>query len=161
MTAMVDVAFLLLTFFVLSATIQSYSSMSISYPPNCPPGEDCTVDIDEQRILSIVLDSADVIKYFVGNGPEVLETDFSENGLRKVLNAHLRKEFPLCGKEVSSDCWDPIFTLKASPQASYKNLVDALDELSIVGAPKYAIVDYTPADRLLIEQSALAVNNQR
>lgn len=159
MTAMVDVAFLLLTFFVLSATIQSYSSMSISYPPKCPLGEDCTVDIDENRILSIVLDSADVIKYFVGNGPEVLETDFSEQGLRSILNTHLRKASPLCDKEVNDACWDPIFTVKASPHARYKNLVDALDELAIVGARRYAIVEYTLADRLLIEESALALGN--
>lgn len=157
MTAMVDVAFLLLAFFVLSATINHAKRMDVVFPPNCPEGEDCTVDIPEERILSIVLDSADVIKYFVGNGPEVLETDFSKDGIRAVLQSHLRKDLPLCGETVNQNCWDPIISVKASPHARYKNLVDILDELAIVEAPKYAIVDYSPQDKLLIEEAALAI----
>ncbi|MEL6253097.1 MAG: biopolymer transporter ExbD [Bacteroidota bacterium] len=159
MTAMVDVAFLLLAFFVLSATINHAKMMELVYTPNCPEEEDCTVDISEEKILSIVLDSADVIKYFVGNGPEVLETDFSKEGIRTVLNEHLRKETPLCGEKVHPNCWDPIFSVKASPHAYYKNLVDIMDELAIVGAKRYAIVDYSPQDRILIEESALAERN--
>lgn len=153
MTAMVDVAFLLLAFFVLSATINHAKYMDISYPPPCPDGQDCTVEMNENRILTLVLDSANVVTYY--SGEEIEKTDFSEDGIRPVLQAHLRKFSPVCTDEVNKDCWDPIFVVKASPDSHYKNLVDILDELAIVGAPKYTIADFTLEDRRIMEKKML------
>lgn len=154
MTAMVDVAFLLLTFFVLTATMSSSAVMELTMPPKVEEEqeEDLYKKILEDKIMTLVLDENDVVKYYVGiTEPEVLETNFSDDGLRKVLLSHIHYAKPLC-KEVNNapGCWDPIFVIKPKKQSRYKNLVDLLDELAITQAPKYAIDKFTDADSLLI-----------
>ncbi|MEZ4772813.1 MAG: biopolymer transporter ExbD [Bacteroidia bacterium] len=156
MTAMVDVAFLLLTFFVLTATMASSSVMELTMPPKVPEDQidDLHVDILEDKIMTIVLDENDIVKYYIGiTEPEILETNFSDDGLRKVLLSHIYYGktigAPLC-KDVNGakGCWDPIFVIKPRKQSRYKNLVDLLDELAITQAPKYAIDKFTPDDSL-------------
>lgn len=157
MTAMVDVAFLLLTFFVLTATMASSSVMELTMPPKVDDPEDLEdlyKKIVEDKIMTLVLDENDIVKYYVGiTEPEILETNFSDEGLRKVLLSHIYYGktigAPLC-KEVNNapGCWDPIFVIKPRKQSRYKNLVDLLDELAITQAPKYAIDKFTPDDSL-------------
>ena len=158
MTAMVDVAFLLLTFFVLTATMSSNSVMDLSMPPKADDDieeEDRRKKIIEDKIMTLVLDDNDKVTYYVGiTEPEIEETNFSNDGLRKVILSHMHQGgggAPLC-VEVNNapGCWDPIFVIKARPESRYKNLVDLLDELAITKAPKYAIDEFTPQDSLFI-----------
>ncbi|MEZ4826903.1 MAG: biopolymer transporter ExbD [Bacteroidia bacterium] len=158
MTAMVDVAFLLLTFFVLTATMSSSSVMELTMPPKVDEQdeEDLYKKILEDKIMTLVLDENDIVKYYIGiTEPEILETNFSDEGLRKVLLSHIYygKTIgqPLC-KDVNNapGCWDPIFVIKPRKQSRYKNLVDLLDELAITQAPKYAIDKFTAQDSLLL-----------
>ncbi|GAB4415698.1 MAG: hypothetical protein OHK0039_24480 [Bacteroidia bacterium] len=51
---------------------------------------------------------------------------------------------------VPEACWDPIFVPKPKAASSYRNLVDALDELALNGAHKYAIDAFTSEDSLLM-----------
>lgn len=153
MTAMVDVAFLLLTFFVLTAMIDHSTMIELVVPPKAE--EDIHQKIREDKIMTIVLEKDDKIYYYVGiTQPEVLETNFSSDGLRKVLLTHLNAHSPRCesGKtaQVEKGCWDPIFIIKPTNQSRYKVLVDLLDELAITNASKYAIDEFTVEDSLLI-----------
>ena len=45
----------------------------------------------------------------------------------------------------------PIVLIKATDEASYKNLIDVLDEMHICNISKYAIVDITDGDKFLME----------
>ena len=67
---------------------------------------------------------------------------------------YIFKEMESClcpkGSKQTSTCWDPLFVVKAKDQATYKNLVDVLDEFAICGARKYAIDRYTVQDSLLL-----------
>ena len=156
MTAMVDVAFLLLTFFVLTATLNKARVMEIIKPPQCPPGtENCTVDIAEEKILTLVLDKDDKIQYYHGLKVEAVEeTDYSSNGLRKVLSSHLNRYPDLCkGKTDRKNCWDPIFVIKPKNVARYKNLVDVLDEIAILDIQKYVIDKYEKSDSLILSKA--------
>jgi len=173
MTAMVDVAFLLLTFFVLTATMSNSSVMELTMPPKVDDPkdeEDTRKKILEDKIMTIILDDDDKIKYFVGiTEPEVVTTGFQDTGIRKAIQDHIYAKkmqlgLPLC-KEVNNvglnegKCWDPIFVIKPKNVSRYKNLVDVLDELAILQAPKFAIDKYTDADSLVIvasEERALA-----
>lgn len=159
MTAMVDVAFLLLTFFVLTATMSSSAVMELSMPPkadNDQEEEDRYKKIVEDKIMTVVLEDDDKVSYYVGiTEPEVNEASFDNDGVRKVLLSHLAYGktigAPLC-KTVNDakGCWDPIFVIKPRVQSRYKNLVDILDELAITQAPKYAIDEFTENDSLLL-----------
>ncbi|MEL6194353.1 MAG: biopolymer transporter ExbD [Bacteroidota bacterium] len=163
MTAMVDVAFLLLTFFVLTATMSNNGVMELTMPPKAKDDikeEDLRVDILEDKIMTIVLEDDDKISYYVGiTNPEVLTTNYSSDGIRKVLVGHLTYGPRINGQarcetgkgaRVVKNCWDPIFVIKPKKSSRYKNLVDLLDELAITEAPKYAIDKFTPEDSLLL-----------
>jgi biopolymer transport protein ExbD len=157
MTAMVDVAFLLLTFFVLTATMTNSAVMDLTMPPKVDPKEkvDVTADVEEKKILTIILDEKDVVRmYWKVTDPEVDSTDFA--GLRDKLLVHLNRQQNRCPKGTSladmkaSRCWDPIFVVKPKKKSRYKNLIDCLDELAIIGATKYAITDFKEQDSLIL-----------
>lgn len=160
MTAMVDVAFLLLTFFVLTATMSNSSVMELTMPPKVEKDmeEELYQKIRENKIMTLILDEEDSIKYFIGvTEVEVGKAHFGSKGaesIRNVLQKHLQGDgrLPRCkGKEVDdATCWDPIFVVKPKNQSRYRNLVDLLDELAITGATKYAIDKFSANDSLIL-----------
>lgn len=156
MTAMVDVAFLLLTFFVLTATMTNESMMEMVMPPldnGLPEYEPIVHD----KIMTLILQDEDRVGYYIGiTDPVYQETDFSREGIRKVLIDHLT---PVAGQQrcetgtgarIIKNCWDPIFVIKPHSSSKYRNLVDVLDELAIVQAPKYAIDEFASVDSLIM-----------
>ncbi len=156
MTAMVDVAFLLLTFFVLTATISDNNALGLLIPPDADSKK-----IIQDKIMTIVLDESDRVLYYTGIENIVVKpTDFSDSGIRLAIMEHLSGDGtrPLCvevdnqGKEQEA-CWDPIFVIKAKPKSRYRNLVDILDEIKLLQAPKYALDDYTREDSIRIAQA--------
>lgn len=156
MTAMVDVAFLLLTFFVLTATLTDQSMMEVVMPPKSTDGIDAYESLIEDRIMTLLIQSDDRIGYYVGLSQATYhETDFSTRGLRSVLRAHLTPDEGQTRCETGTGarrvrgCWDPIFVVKAHKGSRYRSLVDVLDELAIVGAPKYAMDQYSETDSLI------------
>jgi len=160
MTAMVDVAFLLLTFFVLTAVIQDYSIMALTMPPKDDniDREDLEADVDEEKVVTIILGEKDTVHYFHRiTDVDVEYTNYDpEKGIAKVIQDHIRRYPKLCREEKekygqeTEGCWDPIFVIKAKKQSTYKNLVDVLDEMSIQGAPKYAIDRLSVRDSLIL-----------
>jgi hypothetical protein len=161
MTAMVDVAFLLLTFFVLTAVIQDYSIMALTMPPKVDKDvtrEDQTADVDEEKVVTLILDEDNKVTWYHGiTNPEIKETGYDpDKGVRKVIMDHLRRYPRLCVEEKrkygkqTEGCWDPIFIIKPRYVSTYGNLVDVLDEMAITEAPKYAIDKFTEQDSLLI-----------
>lgn len=167
MTAMVDVAFLLLTFFVLTATMSNSSVMELTMPPKIDDPkqeEDAYKKILEDKIMTIILDADDEVRYYVGiTEPDVETVGFDDKGIRDAIKEHIygnkmRLGIPLC-KEVNNAginegrCWDPIFVIKPKDVSKYRNLVDVLDEMAILQAPKFAIDKYTNADSLVVAAS--------
>lgn len=55
--SMADIAFLLLIFFLVTTTISAEKGINRKLPSHCPPGTDCTLEINERNILRIVLNS--------------------------------------------------------------------------------------------------------
>ncbi len=145
MTPMVDLAFLLVTFFMLTTTFSKPQTMEINMPDKTKDNE--KVKVKESRTLSLVMAKNDKIYYYQGVENPVLEqTDFSPNGIRKVL---LKKK-----KEILAATGEgPIVIIKSKKDARYGNLVDILDEMSISGIEIYALVDITPEDEQLLEKA--------
>ncbi|HEX8530112.1 MAG TPA: biopolymer transporter ExbD, partial [Cytophagales bacterium] len=131
MTPMVDLAFLLITFFMLTTTFSKPNVMQLNMPDQ---GD--TQPVPGSRTTTILLDGHDRIFYYTGiEDPQVAQTDYSAVGIRQVI-AHQRRTQPK----------EPIFIIKALDPSRYENLVDVLDEMTITGATTYALVDVTPAD---------------
>ena len=157
MTAMVDVAFLLLTFFVLTATMVNTSIMELAIPPK-GNDKDTHIPISERKIMTLILAENNQIYFYKGiTLPETGNASFdmeNENSLRSIIQQHLIGEgtLPPCSKGASkkTECWDPIFVVKPKGNSTYKNLIDVLDEFAINGARKYAIDRYTIQDSLVM-----------
>jgi biopolymer transport protein ExbD len=142
MTPMVDLAFLLITFFMLTTTFSKPKTMELNMPDKTK--DNVKQEVEETRTTSIILGTTDRVYYYTGiKDPAVELTDYSANGIRKVLMQKI-KERPK-GK-------DPIFIIKSMDEARYKNIVDILDEMRITGAQVYAMVDITPGDIELVEK---------
>jgi biopolymer transport protein ExbD len=142
MTPMVDLGFLLITFFMLATTFSKPKTMEINMPFEAVK----TKPIPNKNAVTVILGENDKVYYFFGL-PEinkVKRTDFSKDGLRKVLAERIKTNA------------DTFVIIKVSDTSKYKNLVDVIDEMAITNNKRYAIADFTEADRLFITQ---ATNN--
>lgn len=143
MTPMVDLAFLLLTFFVMTTTLNKPQTMEITLPEK-PKEEEKAPKVNERDVLTIVLGDDDKVYWYTGiTDPKVELTDFSANGIRKIL---LKKKV-----EVPK----LVVLIKAMDSSRYKNVVDILDEMNISSIQRYALVDITSTDKELVNDSKL------
>ncbi len=143
MTPMVDLAFLLLTFFVMTTTLNKPQTMEITMPEK-PKEQDNPPMVNEKRVLTLVLGDNNKVYWYLGiTDPKVELSDFSNDGIRKVLlqqNAQIK---------------EMVVLIKPSDESKYKNVVDILDEMNISNIARYALVDITPVDKELIKDSKL------
>ncbi len=173
MTPMVDLAFLLLTFFMLTTTFGKPKTMEINMPVK-PENEDNQTLVN--NAVTILLSGDNKVYWYFGElKPEtkLTPTDYSPNGLRKLFldkNAfavdkikQLRDQAVKSNMadttlkrmevEVKGDKRSLMVLVKADDKAVYKNVVDVLDELNITMIGKYAIVDIGQQEFDLIKSS--------
>ncbi|GHN01312.1 biopolymer transport ExbD protein [Cytophagales bacterium WSM2-2] len=142
MTPMVDLAFLLLTFFILTTTLSKPQTMEITMPEKVKKGDE-QPEVNEKKVLTLVLGANDKVFWYVGiTEPEAKKVDFSKDGIRKVL---LQK---------NSEIREMIVLIKAMDESKYKNMVDILDEMTICNIKRYAIVDITSADKDIVKEAS-------
>jgi biopolymer transport protein ExbD len=157
LTAMVDLAFLLITFFMLTTSLSKPQSMDLAMPDKgdkTKPEED--IKIDENRTLNLVLGPDNKLKAYMGQinqpleGPEDLT--YSKESLRKMVLDKI-KSVPLATRNTDKPNGEPLIVLiKAHKESTYKNLVDVLDEMAIGKVKVYAIVDIVPQEEQLFEK---------
>jgi biopolymer transport protein ExbD len=181
MTPMVDLAFLLLTFFVLTSTFSKPKVMSLVYPAKVedpiPPEEQPKVN---NGITFLVTE--DKIFYYTGqyhskdapgpDGPtQLIETDFGPNGVRKVLadlNKYvLEKKEGLDEQIKKKQIQDSTYKrkmiefqtdtkalkalIKTDDKATCKNFIDLIDELKIANVGVIAPVDILASELELLK----------
>jgi biopolymer transport protein ExbD len=139
MTPMVDLAFLLLTFFMLTTSFSKPQTMEIVMPEK-PTDEADRPELAKENAMTLLMGENDKLLYYMGLGanPQLEESDYSPDGIRKVL--FQKKNNP-----------DLVVLIKPSAKANYKNVVDIFDEMNITGMKKYVIVDITPAEEKMLE----------
>ena len=172
MTPMVDLMCLLITFFMLTTAFSKPKVMVITMPekdkldqPKDQP------KIPAWRTLNILLSDNDVVYYYIGEAnpkkpplPTLLKSDFSKDGIRKVLlekNKDLFRQITeyrdkrVSGKLLVADTTaesaikkmkkedmkGPIVLIKADDKAKYKDVVNIIDEMAICNIASYAVVD--------------------
>jgi biopolymer transport protein ExbD len=137
MTPMVDLAFLLLTFFILTTTFNKPKTMEVNMPDKVDKPEEQT-KVNEKDILNIVLSENNKIYWYIGLTPPVEQTGYGKEGVRKVL--------------LEQNAANPklMVLIKPEDKSKYENMVDILDEMEITNTKRYAIVEYTPDDKTII-----------
>ncbi len=136
MTPLVDLAFLLLTFFILTSTFTNFRTMQLDMPEKVDPGKQQPVS--EKNILNLVLDKNDKVFWWKGLTAAANETNYSSTGLRKLLLEQFDANRKL------------VVLIKAKDESRYQNMIDVLDEISITKIERYAIVDFTDDDQSII-----------
>jgi biopolymer transport protein ExbD len=123
MTPMVDLGFLLITFFMLASSFMKAKSI-----PMLSPAEGNPMDAKCSKTITLMLDENDKIKYYVC--PESTEpdsTDFSKVGIRNLLIKRKQEVQNQWGNDV------PLTVIvKPQTKAKYKRLIDVIDEINIV-----------------------------
>jgi biopolymer transport protein ExbD len=138
MTPMVDLAFLLITFFMLTTTFHKQMAMEVNMPDKTEDKE--VSPTKESKAMTIILGENDKVYYYMGiSNPKIETTDFTKEGIRKIITKK-NKEVP-----------DLVIVIKAMKTSKYKNMVDILDEIHNTGSKRYAIVAITPNDLDLIK----------
>lgn len=149
LTAMVDLAFLLITFFMLTTSLSKPQSMDLGMPEKDDKAKEILVA--DQRTLTILIGENNTLKTYMGQFEDPLEkpseATYGKEGIRKVI---LEKV-----KSVPITMGDPkkglIVIIKATEKSTWKNLIDVLDEMAISKVPTYAIVDITKAEDALVK----------
>jgi len=147
LTPMVDLGFLLVTFFMLTTTFSKPQTMEINLPvkPKTEVREDEENSLKASKALTILIGEDNKIYWYVGLATEPIEglaeTNFSSEGIRKIL------------LEKNSTIRDMVVLIKPTDDAVYKNVVDILDEMNISNIKRYALVDIAPEDLDLIKNT--------
>lgn len=177
LTPMVDLGFLLITFFMLTTSMLKPQTMEIGVPSKDDVKEEDQNKVKASQAITVLLGKENKLYYFFGAedkgvAPELVATDYSSEGIRKMLMAKnadvmqqvadLKKE--KADKKVGQEDYTkrlidlrgaktaPVVMIKAADDANYKNLVDILDEMQICNIGRYAIVDITPDDLAMIDK---------
>lgn len=137
MTPMVDLAFLLLTFFILTTTFNKPKTMEVNMPDKVDD-ETQQTKINERDILNLVLAEEDKIFWWIGLEPPVNTTNYSKDGVRKVLLEQTRANPKM------------MVLIKPKDESRYENMVNILDEMDITDIKRYAIVEYSDDDKAII-----------
>lgn len=130
MTPMVDLAFLLLTFFILTATFTKNRVMDVAMPDQSGP----TSPVNDENVFNVVLGDNNKVYCWDGLEGDIKVTDYSHDGLRSEL---------LQRKNANPDL---LVLIKPHDKCRYQNVVDILDEMDITTITRYAIVEVTPED---------------
>jgi biopolymer transport protein ExbD len=162
MTPMVDLGFLLITFFIFTTTMTTPTTLDLNMPKDIKDEKEQT-EAKESGVLTIMLGKGNQVYYYEGK-LEVSEgknnfkqttfkgiRDIIINKKKEVISRHQHDE--TCKKtqdkakaekdpEWENSCKDRDFIviIKPSEDATYKNTVDILDEMTINRARTYAMV---------------------
>ena len=139
MTPMVDLAFLLITFFIMATTLSKPKTMEVNMPDKPKEREEKPPELKESNAFTVLLGKNNKIYYYSGiKDPEVKTTNFS--GIRKVIF------------EKNSNP-DLVIIIKFADDSKFGNFVDILDEMAITGSRRYAVVDIKQDDKDLMKRA--------
>ena len=176
-TPMVDMNMLLITFFMLCTSLSKPQTMEISMPSNDKSiTEEDQTKVKASRAITLILGGDDRVFYYTGEPnyedyTSLKETTYEADGLRAMLmgrNADIvakikalkaeklekkfsDEEYNERAMKIKDVNTAPVVMIKATDDATYENLVDALDEMQICSISKYAIVDITEGDEFLLD----------
>jgi len=176
-TPMVDMNMLLITFFMLCTSLSKPQTMEINMPSNDKKITEADRDaVKASQAITIVITGGDSVFYYTGQ-PNYKDynslklSSYKADGLRAFL---IKRNFDAVNKindlkqqkiqlkisqeqftkqvsEIKGGKETPVVIIKAADRATYKNLIDALDEMQICNIGKYVIDKITPGENFLVK----------
>lgn len=180
MTPMVDLAFLLLTFFILTTTMYKPSTLQMTFPVPPDPTQPPPPPTPLNNAITLLLTKNDQIFYYFGEfreqadekGPAttLARTDFSQvqkllvdnnkatvaqlNDLARQFNEKkiTEEEYNAKRREIKGGKDNLKAIIKTDEEAKYRNMIDMVDEMDISGIGSYGVVDkLKPTELTLLE----------
>jgi biopolymer transport protein ExbD len=163
LTPMVDLAFLLITFFMLTTTLSKPQIMPVVMPEKKLEDLEEFQATKESQVITLMLGANDKVYYYEGiTDPKLDSTDYSAEGLRKVIldkKDRVRQLFP--DKEKKDEKTGDTkkisqmnVIIKPTKDARYKNIVDAFDEMKICSVALYVLLDISKQEEEFIANPA-------
>jgi biopolymer transport protein ExbD len=138
MNPMVDLAFLLLTFFMMATTFSKPQAMELIMPAKADK-EEVEQVLPESKVISVVLGQDKKAHVYRGmTEPEVFNFDFDITRIKEHLLTYQEKEPEI------------MILIKPLDSAPYSHIVDVLDELNQMGMTKYVLMDAEDLDKEII-----------
>ncbi|MES2558943.1 MAG: biopolymer transporter ExbD [Bacteroidota bacterium] len=173
-TPMVDLGFLLITFFMLTTSMNKPKTMEINMPDKNVKTEEEKTKVKASQAVTLLLTQDDKVVYYFINPktgePETPEiTNYSKGGIRATLLRENKARNPYVDSiaiykeqlnigNINEATYRAnanrikgyedglIVVIKATDKSNYKNMIDILDEMLICNIGRYAIVDITPIE---------------
>ena len=139
MTPMVDLGFLLITFFIFTTTMAQPTAMNLFMPKDVEKPDDQN-KVKETGAFTILLGKSDQVYFYEGMDPTKLQASNF-----KLIREEIMK------KKQNTNPEDLVVIIKPSEDATYKNTVDILDEMTINEIKRYAMVDITADEYKLVQ----------
>jgi len=145
LTPMVDLGFLLITFFIFTTTVSQPTAMKIFLPKDVDKPEEQN-KVKASAVLTLMMAKDNQIYYYEGDDPKNMKSTNYKDVRDVVLD-----------KKRRTDSSDFVVVLKPTRDCTYKNVVQILDEMTIDGCKRYALVDMvSPYEADLIKQTEVA-----
>ncbi len=147
LTPMVDLGFLLITFFIFTTTMSQPTAMKLFLPKDADKPEDQN-KAKESGVITILLGKDDNVFYYEGQ-LDNSASNFKSSTFKEIRNVLLDKKARTPEKDL-------VVVLKPSEECTYRNVVDILDEMSINVLKRYALVDISTVETQLVKASEAA-----
>jgi biopolymer transport protein ExbD len=145
---MVDLGFLLITFFILTTSLQTPVGLKLVLPDDSPTSEPSLAP--ESKTVSIIL-TENNFAYYKGNNLHTLQfAPTSSVALRTIIQNHIQQIIRQNGKRNEA-----IILIKPTSTSSYAQLVNCLDEMTINDIKKYVVMDATKDELLSVYNKKL------
>lgn len=131
MTPMVDIAFLLLIFFMVTTVFRAPQAMEVNLPP-----KDAKVEVPESNVMTLFITGDGRFLYRMATGP-LVTTAMKDLGQLFTENARLNPEL--------------IVLVKVQRTAKYETMVDTMDELEIANMSRFSLVPMTEEETKEVE----------
>jgi len=145
LTPMVDLGFLLITFFIFTTTMSQATAMKLFLPKDADKPEDQN-KAKQSGVLTILLGKDNNVFYYEGE-LDNSASNFKSSNFKDIRTVIINK------KNSVHDLKDFVVILKPSEECTYKNVVDILDEMTINVCTRYALVDISTVETVLIKKS--------
>lgn len=144
MTPMVDLGFLLITFFVFTTTISQPTALKLNLPKDTDKPEEQT-KTKASGALTVMLGKDNHVFYYEGE-LDPAGKNFQSSNFKDIRNIIIQKKR-------STPESDFMVVIKPTDEADYKNVVDILDEMTINVVKRYALVDISDGENQLVKVS--------
>lgn len=146
MTPMVDLGFLLITFFMFTTNFSKPNVMDLSYPPKAPIVNNNVINYKNQ--VTFIIGKDNRVFYYQSelndlNKSVLHETTFDGNNISKLIAQY---------KKAAPKPENFTIIIKPTDDANYKNFVDMLDNMALTKSDRYGIADIKPLEKKVYEE---------